>query len=359
MDSLPLTPNGKVDRRALPAPDPSRPELDETFADPRTPTEELLANIWVEVLKLDKVGIHDNFFDLGGHSLLATQVMSRLTKAFQIELPLRSLFEAPTVAGLAERIEESRRGEMGSPVLPLLPMPRSGDIPLSFAQQRLWFLDRLEPNSSTYNIPSALRLKGPLDTNALEQSLNEIVRRHEALRTTFSMVEGQPVQKISASLSLPLSVIDLSQLPESEREDEARRLTNEEAQRHFDLERGPLVRSVLLHLGSEDHILLLTLHHIASDGWSMSILHRELSALYQAFSNGKGSPLGTLPVQYADFAQWQREWLQGDVLVTQLGYWKKRLENIQTLHLPTDRPRPAVLSDRGARQSLVLSKDYL
>jgi amino acid adenylation domain-containing protein len=357
LEALPLTPNGKVDRSALPAPDQSRPELDETFAEPRTPIEELLANIWVDVLKLDKVGIHDNFFDLGGHSLLATQVMSRLTKAFQAELPLRSLFEAPTVAGLAKRIEESRRGKMGSLVLPLLPMPRSENIPLSFAQQRLWILDRLEPNSSTYNIPSALRLKGPLDTDALEQSLNEIVRRHEALRTTFSMVEGQPVQRIALSLSLPLSMIDLSQFPQSQREDEARRLTNEEAQRHFDLERGPLARSVLLHLGNEDHILLLTLHHIAADGWSMSILHRELSALYQASSNGKRSPLETLPVQYADFAQWQRERLQGDVLATELGYWKKRLENIQTLQMPTDRPRPRIQSFRGARQSVELSSE--
>jgi acyl carrier protein len=221
LEALPLTPNGKLDRAALPTPDPSRPELDEIFADARTPTEELLANIWAEVLTLDKVGIHDNFFDLGGHSLLATQVMSRLTQAFQIEMTLRSLFEAPTVARLAERIEESRRGKMHSLILPILRRPRSEDAPLSFAQQRLWFLDRLEPNSSAYNICSARRLKGPLDIGALEQSLNEIVRRHEALRTTFSILEGQPVQRISSSLSLALSVIDLSQLPESQREDEA------------------------------------------------------------------------------------------------------------------------------------------
>jgi len=357
LDSLPLTPSGKVDRRALPAPDQSRPESGRSYTAPRTAVEELIAGIWAEVLKVNQVGIHDNFFELGGHSLLATRVISRVGATCQVEIPLRFLFEAPTVAGLAERIEQTRRGEMGSPVLPILPMPRTGDLPLSFAQQRLWFLDQLEPNSSVYNVPSGLRLKGPLDISALEQSLNEIVRRHEALRTTFSMVEGQPVQRISPSMRLALPVIDLSYLPESEREDEARRLTNEEAQRPFDLERGPLARSVLLHLGSEDHILPLTLHHIASDGWSMSILYRELSALYEAFSNGKPSPLETLPVQYADFAQWQREWLQGDVLGTQLGYWKMQLENVQTLQLPTDRPRPAVQSYRGARQSIVLSRE--
>ena len=357
LDSLPLTPNGKLNRKALPAPDQSRSESGRIYRAPRSPVEELLAGILAGVLKVDQVGIHDNFFELGGHSLMATQVVSRLTKAFQMELPLRSLFESPTVAGLAKCIEEGRRKEKYLPVASILPIAKTGDLPLSFAQQRLWFLDQLEPNSSVYNVPRGLRFKGPLDLGALARSLNEIVQRHEALRTTFSMLKGRPVQRISPSMRIALPVIDLSYLPENECEEEARRITNEEAQRLFNLERGPLARSVLLHLGSEDHILLLTLHHIVSDDWSMDVLYRELSALYSAFFNGKPSPLETLPIQYANFAQWQREWLQGDVLGTQLGYWEKQLENVQTLQLPTDRPRPAVQSYRGARQSIVLSSE--
>ena len=230
--------------------------------------------------------------------------------------------------------------------------------PLSFAQQRLWFLDQLEPGSAVYNVPGALRLRGSLDVGTLGQSLHEIMRRHESLRTTFSMVEGEPVQVISPSVSVPFHVMDLTECPESEREGEARRLASEEARRPFDLTQGPLLRTTLIRLGKEDHVLLLTMHHIVSDGWSMGVLYRELSVLYEAFSKGQPSPLSSLPIQYADFAVWQRKWLRGEVLESQLSYWKKQLEGVPAvLSLPTDRPRPAVQSFRGQRQSIELSKE--
>ena len=357
LETLPLTPNGKVDRRALPAPGHARPKLDESFTAPRTPVEELLTSICAEVLKLEKVGIHDNFFELGGHSLLATQVMSRVREVFQVELPLRCLFESPTVAGLAERIEVIRREEGGLLGLPILPVPRDGDLPLSFAQERLWFLDQYEPGTTVYNIPSALRLRGSFNIGALEQSLNEIIRRHESLRTTFSMIDGEAVQVIAPSLGVSVPVIDLRDHPE-EREEEARELAREEACQPFDLARGPLFRSQLLRLGEDDHVLLLTMHHIVSDGWSMGVLHRELSMLYRAFVNGQPSPLEDLPIQYADFAVWQREWLQGEVLDRQLSYWKTQLEGIPAvLNLPMDHPRPGVQSYRGGRQSIELSRE--
>jgi amino acid adenylation domain-containing protein len=259
-------------------------------------------------------------------------------------------------AEILAHLDNAANGEK-SRQWPLQRAARGGDLPLSFAQQRLWFLDQLEPNSSVYNVPSRLHLKGPLDIAVLEQSLNEIVRRHEALRTTFSTVDGEPVQVISPLLILPLPGVDLSDRSESEREDEARRLAAEEAGRPFDLAQGPLVRVMLLRLGEKEHVLLLTMHHIVSDGWSMGILFRELSVLYGAFTHGKSSPLPDLPVQYADYALWQREWMQGEVLLTQLSYWKKQLDNVPTLELPTDRPRPALQSFRGKRESIELSKE--
>ena len=357
LDSLPLTPNGKVDRKALPVPDGRRLEQDENVSAPRTPIEEMLAGIWAEVLKLETIGIHDNFFDLGGHSLLATQVMSRLRGLFQVELPLRNLFESPTVAGLAEGIEDARREQQHLLGSPIVPVPRESELPLSFAQERLWFLDQLEPGSTVYNMPGAFRLTGRLDTAALERSLNKIVRRHETLRTTFRSVDGSLHQVVAAQLGLPLPVIDLSDRSESECENEARVCAAEAARRPFDLSRGPLVRTTLLRLRQEEHILLLNMHHIVSDGWSMAILFRELADLYEAYTNGKPSPLAELPIQYVDYAVWQRNWLRGEVLETQLSYWKKQLENISILNLPTDRPRPAVQSFHGARESLVLSTD--
>ncbi|NOT58294.1 MAG: amino acid adenylation domain-containing protein, partial [Deltaproteobacteria bacterium] len=351
----PLLSNGKIDRRALPVPDRTRPEGEETFVAPRTPTEEMLVGIWAQVLGVERIGVHDNFFSLGGHSLLATQVVSRMRSAFQVEIPLRRLFELPTVAGQAGSIELARQAGQNLQAPPILPVPRDGDLPLSFAQQRLWFFDQLEPGSPAYNMPAAVRLRGPLNVATLEQSLNEVVGRHEALRTTFAMVDGQPVQLIVPIPLLTLPVIDLRALPETERETEVQRLVTAEAQRPFDLAHGSLVRVTLLRLDAEEYVGLLTMHHIVSDGWSTGILIREMAVLYHAFSSGGSSPLPALPIQYADFAHWQRQWLQGEVLETQLAYWKAQLvEAPPFLEVPTDHPRPAVQTFRGAHQSVVL-----
>ncbi|MGB7498148.1 MAG: amino acid adenylation domain-containing protein, partial [Candidatus Acidiferrum sp.] len=357
LDAFPLLSNGKIDRRALPAPERSRPELDKAFVSPRTPTEELVAEIWAQLLDLERVGVHDNFFDLGGHSLLATQAVSRIREAFQVEIPLRRLFEVPTVAGLAESIEVARQAGQNLLAPPILPVHRKGDVALSFAQQRLWFFDQLEPGLSAYNIPAAVRLKGPLNLAALEQSLNEIVQRHESLRTTFANVEGRPTQVIARTLTIKLPVLDLRYLAVSERETEVRRLVTAEAQRPFDLSKGPLIRGTVLRLADEEHVGLLTMHHIVSDGWSTGILVRELATLYVAFCLGSPSPLPALPIQYADFAHWQRQWLQSEVLEAQIAYWKEQLAGAAALiDLPTDLPRPAVQTFRGAHQSLVLPK---
>ncbi|WP_445299506.1 amino acid adenylation domain-containing protein [Microcoleus sp. B3-A4] len=357
LDALPLTPSGKVDRRALPTPKLLR-EIDDNFTAPRSPIEERLVAIWASVLGIEQVSIHDNFFELGGHSLLATQVISRVREAFGVELPLHTLFEEPTLAGLAKSVETASRAEKGSlQALPISPISREGDLPLSFAQQRLWFLDQLMSGTPLYNLPNALRLKGSLNVTALEQSLSEIVRRHEALRTTFSAVNGQPIQVIHPAVTLLLPIVDLRKLPETEREAEAQRLAAEEAQRPFDLVNEQLFRVKLLHLGQEEYCLLLTMHHIVSDGWSLGVFMRELTALYEAFSTEKSSSLPELPIQYADFGVWQNEWLVGEVLEVQLNYWKRHLGGqLPVLELPTDRPRPPVQTYRGARQSLELPK---
>ncbi|HXP76316.1 MAG TPA: amino acid adenylation domain-containing protein, partial [Stellaceae bacterium] len=357
LDALPLMSNGKIDRGALPAPDRSRPELEKAFAAPRTPTEELLAELWAQLLDIERVGVHDDFFDLGGHSLLATQLVSRVREAFEVEIPLRRLFEAPTVAGLAETIEAARKTGQSLSAPPILPVPRNQDLALSFAQQRLWFFDQLEPGLSAYNIPAAIRLHGLLNLAALERSLNEVVRRHEALRTTFSQVDGRPTQVIAPDLTIALPVVDLRALPASERETEVRRLVTAEAQRPFDLSRGPLLRATVLQLDEEEHVGLLTMHHIVSDGWSTGILVREVATLYLAYRAGGSSPLPAPPIQYADFAQWQRQWLQGDVLERQIAYWKGQLAGAPAvIDLPLDHPRPAVQTFRGAHQALVLPK---
>ncbi len=360
MDGLPLTPNGKIDRRALPSPEPSRRESDEDYVAPRTPVEEMLAGIWGRVLKVGAMSVRDNFFAIGGHSLVATQVNSRLRDAFQVELPLRNIFEFPTIAGLAEKVEMALAAKAECLIPPLLPAPRDQDLPLSFAQERLWFLDQLTSGGASYNIAEAYRLSGPLNLAALEQSLNEVVRRHEVLRTTFATVDARPVQVIAPELrlSLPvvdLPVVDLKDLSEAERESAAERFAAREARRPFDLAHGPLLRATLLRLNEEEHVVLLTVHHIVSDDWSTFVYLREIAILYDAFIEGRSSPLPELPVQYADYACWQRQWLQGDALETQRSYWKRRLAGLPpNLDLPTDRPRPAFQSSRGASLPFVL-----
>ncbi|MBA3947793.1 MAG: amino acid adenylation domain-containing protein, partial [Herpetosiphonaceae bacterium] len=366
LEHLPLTPNGKVDRRALPAPAETAPS--EAFVAPRTSLEQQLATAWTEVLNRTPVGVTDNFFALGGHSLLATQLVTRLRDQLQIELPLRSLFEHPTIADLATYLEMAQ-AELDDPVphdpneqTALLLQPRSDDgiVPLSFAQQRLWFLDQLDPNTAAYTIPATLRLEGQLDEAALEHSFSALVTRHEVLRTTFPLVDEQPVQHIAPPAPCPIARIDLQHLPQTERYAEALRLGQEELQRPFDLVRGPLLRVTLLRLAPDDHLLVLALHHSISDGWSTGVLVRELVTLYRAFHSWQVPTLPPLPIQYADYARWQRDWLQGTVRDQQLAYWRQQLQGpLAVLDLPTDHPRPSIQTFRGAQVTMTLSPELL
>ncbi len=354
LDSLPLTPNGKIDRRALPAPEQTRPELEQTFVAPRNPTEAILAGIWVKILGIEQVGINDNFFELGGHSLLATQVISQVRKAFGLEIPLRHLFASPTIGELAKHIEKAKP-KLNS-VSSLVTVDRNQELPLSFSQQRLWFLHQLDPDSTAYNCSDLVRLQGTLNVAALEESINEIVRRHEVLRTCFAVFEGRPIQKIISELRIPLPIVDLQHLSVIEREKEVQRLEKENAQQPFDLTQAPLLRLVLLRLSKEEHILLVTMHHIISDAWSAGVFISEVSALYEAFSNGKPYQLPELPIQYVDYTIWQQQWLQGERLDTQLTYWKQQLENAKTiLELPTDKPRTQLQTSLGKKYSFTLS----
>ncbi|MBZ4423327.1 non-ribosomal peptide synthetase, partial [Myxococcus sp. RHSTA-1-4] len=357
LPALPLSPNGKVDRKALPAPEAPGAGEDMEYVAPRTETERQLALFFSELLRTERVGVHDDFFDLGGHSLLATQLVSRVRAVSGVDLPLRDLFEAPTVAALAERIEAAKRTHAGVSRPPLVPVPRTGPLPLSFAQQRLWFLDRLEPGSAFYNIPAAVRLDGPLDVRALERALQELVRRHEVLRTTFRQEESGPVQVIAPVAELSPRVVDLSGLEADAAEAETRRLVDEDSRRPFSLDTGPLIRALLVKRGASEHVLLLNLHHIVTDGWSAGVLVRELAALYDAFSQGQPSPLPALPVQYADYAVWQRSWLQGETLEAQLGWWREQLAGApHALELPTDKPRPPAQRFQGGVQQRTWTK---
>ena len=341
--TLPLTVTGKLDRRALPAPDTERSLSSAPFVAPRTPTEEVLALVWTELLQVHRIGIHDNFFELGGHSLLATQVVSRVRNVLQVEVPVRAVFERPTLAGLAREVDSARRSRGTPQIPPLVRVDRGLDLPLSFAQQRLWFIDQLEPQSTLYNMPMWLTARGRLAVDGLGQSLREILRRHEVLRTVFRAADGQPFQVVTPEIDLAVPVVDLSGLKEGDRRRQAARLMQENARRPFTLDRGPLMRLRLLRLAEDDHLVLFDMHHIASDGWSLSVLIREVGALYNAFSKGLPSPLRELPVQYADYAVWQRQWLQGEALEDRLRFWKDALAGLQPLELPTDRPRPASL----------------
>ncbi|HVF62094.1 MAG TPA: amino acid adenylation domain-containing protein, partial [Thermoanaerobaculia bacterium] len=349
LDALPLTPNGKVDRKALSAPAAGPVER---AAAPRTPAEELVAGIWADVLRRTDVGPEDDFFALGGHSLLATQVVSRVREVFGVELPLRKVFELPTVAGLAAELEARQRAASGPAPPPIARRATDGPAPASFAQERLWFLEQLGEEGASYVVPVAYRLCGRLDRAALAAALAEIVRRHDALRTTFRAAEApsapaRVLQVVAPAVELPLPLVDLGALGAAPAEAELRRLAAEGA-RGFDLARGPLLRAALFRRSADDHALLVALHHIASDGWSLGVLRRELAALYGAFAAGKPSPLPELPVQYADFAAWQREWLQGEPLAAQLAYWRQALAGAPAvLELPADRPRPAAQTFRG------------
>jgi alpha-ketoglutarate-dependent taurine dioxygenase/acyl carrier protein/NRPS condensation-like uncharacterized protein len=356
LGKLPLTASGKIHRLALPAPDFSGVRLANEFVAPRTQREELLAGILAKVLGLDRVGIHDNFFELGGHSLLATQVISRMREAFQSEIPLRLLFEAPTVAALSESVEKHLTVGHGLQAPPLKRVARDRDLPVSFAQQRLWFMHQLEPESSSYNIPRAWRFRGNLNVAALSAAINELVRRHESLRTTFVSVNGTPFQRVAETTSLALPLLDVQQEPAPE--ENARRLAMAEIQKPFELATDPPLRVCLIRIGDEDHVLVLTLHHIAGDAWSLGIFVRELAILYEAFARGANSPLPEPAVQYADFAVWQREWLKEDVLEQHLSYWRHQLRGAPTvLALPANKSRPEMQNFRGARLTHSISPE--
>jgi amino acid adenylation domain-containing protein len=350
LDALPLTATGKVNRRALPAP---QMYTNKSSVPPRTPAEELLAGMWANVLGVTSVGVEDNFFDLGGHSLLGTRLVSRIREAFAVELRLRSLFEYPAVATLARHIEELSGGGQIATASPLVAVDRSGPLPLSYAQQRLWFLDQLEPDSPLYNIAVVVRLNGSLDTIALERGFSEVIRRHESLRTRFVESDGQPIQVIVPPAPFTLTVEDLATIGPDEKQAHLHALLREEAELPFNLATGPLMRVRLFRLADEEHVLAVTMHHIISDAWSINVLIHELGLLYEAYCSGSAPRLAELPLQYADYAVWQRQWLEGEVYEQQLAYWRAQLAGAPPiLEIPTDRPRPMVRSHRGASQSL-------
>jgi amino acid adenylation domain-containing protein len=340
LDSLPLTPNGKVDRRALLREESlAEAAVEGERVAPRTATERALAGIWRELLGLATVGVRDDFFELGGHSLLATRLLTRLRDDFGAELSLAEIFEEPTIEALAAAID---RGQEAEGLAPIPPVPRHGPLPASFPQRRLWFIDRLTPGLSLYNVPFALRVRGPLDVAALEAAWNGLLRRHESLRTTFAEVEGEPVQVIAPFEPVALPVLEIA-------EAEAARWLAAEVDRPFDLARGPLIRFGLLRLAPEDWILWVVLHHIVCDGWSIEVLTRDLGELYA------GRALPELPIQYADFAVWQIETLRGETLAREVEHWRRELAGAPGLiELPSDRPRPAVRSFRGAQRTTSL-----
>ena len=361
--ALPLNARGKLDRAALLAaggePEPGAAAAAAAVT-PRDPAEELMASLWAEVLERGGIGRHDDFFQLGGHSLLAARLVSRVRAAFGVELPVRRLFERPTVAALVAALRE----ETGPPPAP--PLERAaaaGPAPLSFAQRRLWILHQIDPGSTVYNLPAGFRLRGPVDVGALARALGEIVRRQESLRTTFPVLAdlaAEPAAVVSPAGETGLPVVDLSGLPERRREPAAHALAEAEARRPFDLARGPLLRLGLLHLGAADRVLLLTAHHIVSDGWSAALFVRELAALYAAFCRGGPSPLPPLPVKYSDFARWQHRWLRGAALAAHLAWWRQRLGGTpDLLELPADRPLSRSLAAAAGRVPLRLAAPRL
>lgn len=353
LPALPLTPNGKIDRESLP--DPEQP-AGGGYEQPRDEIEELLAGIWSEVLGLELVGRDQNFFDLGGHSLVATQVISRVREIFRVDLPVRTLFSTPTISGIAEAIRAAQRYHQTPSQPQLRHIERGPLLPLSFAQQRLWFIDQLEPGGHAYVIPAAVRLSGELNDAALRRALFAIAQRHENLRTRFVNTDGTPMQVIDAEPGFEFRLADLSRESSGEElEARASDLLHDETRRAFDLSREHLFRALLIRLSAKEHILLMTVHHIVSDAWSMGVLLREFKAFYQAYCDGTPPALPDLLVQYADYAAWQRDYLRGETLERQLSYWRQQLKGAEPLELPADHARPPVQTYKGAAEPFVLS----
>jgi len=358
LDALPRTANGKLDRKALPVLDQLRPDLEQAFVAPRNATEEKVASVWAEVLKLKLVGVHDNFFDLGGHSLLGTQVISRLCKLFQTQLQLRWLFQFPTVASLAEKIETITSIKIADEELVLEPISRNQRLPLSYAQQRLWFLTQLQPESTFYNVATAMRIRGPLNSVALAEALDTLIMRHESLRTVFPVVEDEPMQFILENPVNALSIVELDHAVAQDLKNEGRHLLRREAEQPFDLAEGPLFKATLVRLNSIDHVFLINLHHIVSDGWSMAIIFRDLGRLYDAYCQNRPSTLPELKVQYADYAVWQKKYLNAQRLEALVSFWKSYLAGAPLiLELPTDKQRPETQTYSGADLPVKFSRD--
>lgn len=360
LDALPLTTNGKVDRRALPTPSSENLQLAHDFVRPNTETEKALAVIWGELLKMENIGINDAFFDLGGHSLLAIRAVSRIRDVFGVDIPLDVMFAKPTIAGLATALDEAK-GITGGIARAIEHRDAAGPSPLSFAQEQLWFLDQLSPGNAFYNIVDVVRIDGTFDRDALHRAMKELVRRHEVLRSVFRTdADGHPVQVVQPTVDVTPQEIDLSALTDDARQEAWARTVREQGRIPFSLSDGPLIRATVAHMSARQHHLLLMIHHIVADEWSQDLIQQEVRELYDAFARGLPSPLAPLPVQYADFAAWQRDWLKGDVLDRQIKYWKKELTGAQTvLQLPTDRPRPAVQSFRGATEVFHLPDNLL
>jgi amino acid adenylation domain-containing protein len=357
MEVLPLSPNGKVDRKKLPVPPAASYAGDGAHVPPRTPTQEALAEVWCDVLGVARVGEYDDFFDLGGHSLLGMQVTTRIRQIYGVRLPVRALFDAPTLAELAERVDAAVRQDEVQRQPALVPVPRDGALPLSFAQQRLWFLHQLDPRGASYNIPAVIHARGAMDMDALRRALAEVLRRHEALRTVFRAGPDGPVQVVLPPVEPPVPFDDLRELPENDLKAETKRRVERVARTPFDLGRDLMLRARVLRVGDAEHLLVLALHHVAGDGWSVNVLFREIAALYGAFAQGEPSPLPEPPVQYADFAAWQRRWLAGDALESQMAYWRRALDGAPTLlEVPAPKPRPPVQSFRGDAYPVALPK---
>jgi amino acid adenylation domain-containing protein len=360
LDSLPLTPNGKVDRKALSLLEVRRDKPAKIHVPPRTHTEKQIARIWAEVLGLERVGRDDHLFELGGHSLIAIQIISRIRKELKVDMPLRAIFEAPTIAEFAQRIEIAKLPALtpGDTALASLAQQRR-NIPLSFSQTRIWFMDQLAPESAAYNIVATIRFTGRMEKEALKRSVDEVVRRHESLRTTFRKRGEELIQVATPELVLEIPEMDLRNLSEAARLEEAKRISRQEASRPFDLERGPLIRVLLIRLDEEDQVLILSIHHAICDQWSLGVISREMTSFYSAFCKASTASLETLPLQYSDFALWQGEWLTGPRLETELSYWKRQLADLQPLELPTDHPRPSVQTFHGGHLQLTLSKEMV
>ncbi|HJT55101.1 MAG TPA: condensation domain-containing protein, partial [Ktedonobacteraceae bacterium] len=350
LEQLPLTPNGKVDKRALPAPSGNQQYAEEeTYVAPRNHIEAVLTKVWSDVLGVETVGIYDNFFDLGGHSLLATRIVTKLRETLLIELPLSRLFEKPEIASLAASIQDDIQTKIDAEAQRIPAISHQGKPPLSFAQQRLWFIHQIEPQSYAYNTYIVIHLAGLLDPAALRWSLSEIVARHAILRTTFTEEEGEPVQNVLCEHALDFTSSSLIEYEAHLRDNLAAQMVTQAITQRFDLTTGPLFRVHLIELDEQKHVLVLNMHHIVSDGWSLWVLMRELDALYTARRHGHPSPLAPLPIQYTDFAIWQRSWLEGMLLEQQLTYWKNHLRGpLPSTTLPTDYPRPQRMTTRGA-----------